>query len=149
MIPGGDLTNISHAIQLAVAPVFLFTGIVGLLGVIGTRLARVIDRAQDLSTGWPALDEGARARARGELGVLERRRKLCSLGVNLSITAAFLICLVIVTLFLDAFLGVRLTLVASLLFMASLAFLSAALVAFKREVTLALHAVSFDPAHFG
>ena len=35
--------NIVHAIQLAIAPVFLLTGIAGLLGVMTTRLARVID----------------------------------------------------------------------------------------------------------
>ena len=35
--------SIVHAIQLAIAPVFLLTGLAGLLGVMTTRLARVID----------------------------------------------------------------------------------------------------------
>jgi hypothetical protein len=34
---------VAHAIQLAVTPVFLLTGLAGLLGVMATRLARVID----------------------------------------------------------------------------------------------------------
>ena len=43
-----DPPVISHAIQLAIAPVFLLTGISALLGVMATRLARVIDRARQL-----------------------------------------------------------------------------------------------------
>lgn len=38
----------SHAIQLAIAPVFLLTGIAGLLAVIANRLGRIIDRARSL-----------------------------------------------------------------------------------------------------
>ena len=37
---------IAHAIQLSIAPVFLLTGIAGLLGVMATRLGRIIDRAR-------------------------------------------------------------------------------------------------------
>jgi formate-dependent nitrite reductase membrane component NrfD len=37
---------IAHAIQIAIAPVLLLTGIAGLLNVMATRLARVIDRAR-------------------------------------------------------------------------------------------------------
>ncbi len=37
---------IPHAIQVAIAPVFLLTGIAGLPGVMATRLTRVIDRAR-------------------------------------------------------------------------------------------------------
>ena len=35
---------VQQAIQLSVAPVFLLTGIAGLLGVMANRLARIIDR---------------------------------------------------------------------------------------------------------
>ena len=40
--------GISHAIQLAVAPVFMLTAIGGLIGALATRLGRIIDRARDL-----------------------------------------------------------------------------------------------------
>ena len=39
-MPADPATGIiSHAIRLAIAPVFLLTGIAGLLGVMATRLA--------------------------------------------------------------------------------------------------------------
>jgi len=40
-----DMGVISEAIRLATAPVFLLTGVGGILNVLGNRLARVIDRA--------------------------------------------------------------------------------------------------------
>ena len=55
---------IAHAIQLAIAPVFLLTGIAGLLGVMSTRLARVIDRARSIETTWSGMDADARTAAR-------------------------------------------------------------------------------------
>jgi len=41
-----DINIISEAIKLATAPVFLLTGIGGILNVLGNRLGRVIDRAR-------------------------------------------------------------------------------------------------------
>ena len=41
-----DMGVISEAIRLATAPVFLLTGVGGILNVLGNRLARVIDRAR-------------------------------------------------------------------------------------------------------
>lgn len=40
------VSDISHVIQLAVAPVFLLAGIGSMLGVMANRLARVVDRAR-------------------------------------------------------------------------------------------------------
>jgi hypothetical protein len=40
--------GISHAIELAVAPVFMLTAIAGLIGALATRLGRIIDRARSL-----------------------------------------------------------------------------------------------------
>lgn len=42
------ISEISHAIQMAVAPVFLLSGVAALIGVLTTRLSRIIDRARVL-----------------------------------------------------------------------------------------------------
>jgi hypothetical protein len=42
---------VAHAIELAVAPVFLLTGIGAMLTVMTNRLGRVIDRARVLEEG--------------------------------------------------------------------------------------------------
>src|SRR5205823_13323333 len=94
---------IAHAIQLAIAPVFLLTGIAALLGVMATRLARVIDRARTFEASWPHLSANARAAARAEMCQLEPRRRVVSWSINCCTTAALLICLVIVALFVEEF----------------------------------------------
>ena len=48
MFPESGLTAIAHVIQLAVAPVFLLTGVGALLSVLTSRMARIIDRARVL-----------------------------------------------------------------------------------------------------
>jgi hypothetical protein len=82
---------IAHAIQLAIAPVFLLTGIAGLLGVMATRLARVIDRARSFEATWSGLDANARAAARLEIRNLERRRRVGSWSINYCTVAALLV----------------------------------------------------------
>ena len=37
-----------HAIQLAVAPVFMLAAVAAMIGAVATRLARIIDRAREL-----------------------------------------------------------------------------------------------------
>ena len=44
-----NLTNVAHVIQLAVAPVFLLTGIGAILSVLTGRLGRLVDRFRVLS----------------------------------------------------------------------------------------------------
>ena len=137
---------IAHAIQLAVAPVFLLTGIASLLAVMATRLARVIDRARWLGEAWPRLGPLARADARAELAMLERRRHFASWSINFCTVAALLICLVIVSLFVEEFFGANVKWVAGTLFSVSMLAIIGGLAAFLREVYLATHSTIIDPA---
>lgn len=139
---------IAHAIQLSIAPVFLLTGISGLLGVMANRLARVIDRARSFEGAWPDLDSRGRAAARIELCDLEQRRRLCSWSINFCTSAALLVCLVIVTLFVEEFFAVNLRWLAGALFVCAMVAVICGLTCFLREVYLATHAVSIDPARF-
>jgi Protein of unknown function (DUF2721) len=50
---------VAHAIQLAVAPVFLLTGIGAILAVMTNRLGRIIDRPAYWRRGWKALPQGS------------------------------------------------------------------------------------------
>jgi Protein of unknown function (DUF2721) len=42
------LTDVAHVIQVAVAPVFLLSGICGMLSVLVTRLGPIVDRSRTL-----------------------------------------------------------------------------------------------------
>jgi hypothetical protein len=130
---------IQHAIQLAVAPVFLLSGVASLLGVMAGRLARIIDRARDLEQRWAALDEKAVARARVEIANLERRRHLASWSINFCTSAALLVCLVIVTLFFEEFFKTDLRWLAGAQFVGVMVALIGGLSSFLREVYLATH----------
>jgi hypothetical protein len=138
----------AHAIQLAIAPVFLLTGIAAMLGVMATRLARVIDRARSIERAWNEMDELAREAARAEIVGLERRRKLASWSINFCACAALLVCIVIVTLFVEEFLGAPLRWLAGVLFVAAMFALIGGLGSFLREVYLATHTLRIDIARF-
>ena len=139
MLANESVPIIQHAIQLAVAPVFLLSGVAALLGVMAGRLARIIDRARDLEQRWAALDEKAVARARVEIANLERRRHLASWSINFCAGAALLVCIVIVTLFFEEFFGVDLKWLAGVQFVGVMIALLGGLSSFLREVYLATH----------
>lgn len=148
MPTGEGFPFIAHAIQLAIAPVFLLTGIAGLLGVMANRLARVIDRGRWLATSWPQLEHRVRASARREVECLERRRKLASWSINFCTAAALLVCLVIAALFLEEFTATNLRWAAGALFVLAMLSLIGGLSSFLREVYLATHSTTIDPSLF-
>jgi hypothetical protein len=135
---------VQHAIQLSVAPVFLLTGIAGLLGVMANRLARIIDRAREVGRGRGSLDSTAVALARLELVSLERRRHLASWSINFCTGAALLVCTVIVTLFIEEFLGADLRWLAGVQFIAATVSVIAGLSCFLTEVYIATHTSHID-----
>ena len=139
---------IAHAIQLAIAPVFLLTGIAGLLGVMANRLARVIDRARTFEDGWSKLAAPAKSAAMSEIRMLEQRRRVISWSINFCTAAALTICLVIVALFVEEFFGKNLRWLAGAMFVTAMLMLICGLSCFLREVYLATHTISIDPRRF-
>ncbi len=137
-----QVSDIARVIQLAVAPVFLLSGVGVTLTVLTNRLARIIDRARYLQ-GAPV---GFRTEdVTSELAVLSRRAALVHQAITLSTTCALVICLVIISLFLATFLNRDVaTLIALLFIVAMLAFVGA-LVNFLREIFLATHTLRFGP----
>jgi hypothetical protein len=131
-----QLEAVVRAIQLAIAPVFLVTGVVGLLSLLAHRLARIIDRARALERR-----SEERVEAGPELGadlrVLARRAKLMNWAIGLGTCCALLVCTVIAALFLSAFLGVGLEVLVGWLFIGAMVVLIASLLIFLNEVFLA------------
>jgi hypothetical protein len=92
-----EIGDIGHIIQLAIAPVFLLTGVATKLTVLTNRLARIIDRARALKT---RLRTHPDAEAAEELGVLYQRWRLINYAITASTGCGLLVCLVIAALFL-------------------------------------------------
>lgn len=135
------LGDLAHAIQLALAPVFLLTGIAGILNVMTGRLARIIDRGRQLTEqpGAEALQHAATVVR--ELNSLERRRHLASSAITGCTFSALLVCLVIGVLFLEVLVQIDLKWLVGALFMGSTVALVAGLAYFLREVHLATRTV--------
>ncbi|MGA0856037.1 MAG: DUF2721 domain-containing protein, partial [Burkholderiaceae bacterium] len=80
MLTADSINPLTEAIQLAVAPVFLLTGVAGMLNALGTRLARVIDRARQLQNRLEddqlALAPAKQAAISAELKTLRQRSKI-------------------------------------------------------------------------
>jgi MFS family permease len=132
-----NLGDVGHAIQLALAPAFLLTGIAGLLNVMAGRLARIIDRGRRLSElgqpNGPSLSESQSH----ELNSLERRRYLASAAITACTFAALLVCTVIASLFLQVLLQLDLSWVIGLLFTVATVAMVTGLGYFLREVHMA------------
>ena len=93
------LENIAHAIQVALTPVFLLSGIGTLLNVFSTRLGRVADRVDLLSAQLRSATPEEAAFLAGQLAILRRRTTLLDAAVILGATGAALTCLAALLLF--------------------------------------------------
>ena len=126
------VTDVTRAIQLALAPVFLFTGIAGMLNVMTGRLSRIIDRGRALTEGRVAVYTGDELHE--QLRLLEQRRRYVSNAITACTIAALLVCLVVVSLFVEAVLRVPLGWLIGALFTGATVALVVGLGFFLREV---------------
>lgn len=138
-------TGVAHVIQLAVAPVFLLTGVGAILNVMANRLARIVDRARTLELKLAASEGAERAELAGRLANLSRRARLVGHAIALCVTTAVMVCGVIITLFLGEFLAFEATVPAALLFIAALLSFLLALIWLLREIFVAIRTLKFGP----
>jgi len=92
-----QLGDIGHIIQLAIAPVFLLSGVCTKVLVLINRLARIIDRSRVLEA---RLDVAYTENYLNELDVLYRRSHLINMAITLSTACGLFVCLVIALLFI-------------------------------------------------
>ncbi|GAA4034197.1 DUF2721 domain-containing protein [Actimicrobium antarcticum] len=98
-----QLGDVGHIIQLAIAPVFLLTGVGTHLVVLTNRLSRIIDRSRKLEERMHVVVQVDPNDA-VEIAVLYQRAHLINAAISLATACALLVCLVIATLFIgDAF----------------------------------------------
>lgn len=132
------LTDISRVIQLAVAPVFLLTGIGTLLNAMNTRLGRIVDRRRVLQERSREAQGGDLLECQGELEQLARRSDLIYYAMFCAVLSALLVCLVVASAFLGAMFAVDWARVVASLFVLAMAAMICGLGFFLREVFLAV-----------
>src|SRR5471030_507505 len=101
MQSAADVTTVAHVFQLAVAPVFLLTGVGAILAVITNRLARIVDRSRVLDNS----SDQKQSAHKEEMEMLARRARWVHWAVSLCTMSALFICIVIAALFVGAELG--------------------------------------------
>jgi Protein of unknown function (DUF2721) len=136
MFAESSLNDITHVIQLAIAPVFLLTAVAAIIGVLANRLARIVDRVRVLEERQPGAEDQARLQL--ELGVLDHRLRLIYLAVACAVFCALFVGLLIVVAFIDAFVKLDLTKFIGALFVLAMIAFIASLVVFLREIFLAV-----------
>lgn len=132
-----QVTDLAHVIQLAVAPVFLLTGVGSILSVLTMRVGRIVDRTRQLEHQLAGSETLTHAVVRSELGILARRVRLANWAIRLCTIGALLICTVIVSLFVGAFIGLDFSAFIALLFILAMIALIIALILFLKEIILA------------
>jgi hypothetical protein len=139
--PDFSVTTVAEIVRLAVAPVFLLSGIGAFLNVCASRLSRIVDRSRDVE---PRLLESRGAehdRWVGELQALDRRMSLVSWAIFLSVVSAVLTCLLVALLFAASLTGTHFGTAIALLFIASMLTIGAGFSVFLVETLVGSRAV--------
>jgi Protein of unknown function (DUF2721) len=130
-----NLTTVAHVIQLAVAPVFLLTGIGAILSVLTGRLGRLVDRFRVLTE---TVSELPAIQAR-ELSILTVRARWVHWAITLCTASALFIAIVIGALFVGAVASIDPSRIVSILFIIAMTSLIIGLGCFLREISLSVH----------
>jgi hypothetical protein len=132
-----------HAIQFAVAPVFLLTAVAGLIGAVATRLGRIIDRARDLEERLLAGNAVNADAAREELRRARVRARIVNGSLALLTISATLIGATVVTLFIGGSGSEKGISLIPWTFLGGVGCFILALLCFLTETLLATHLLQF------
>lgn len=142
--------SIAANIQLAVAPVFLLTGIGSILGVLAARIGRVVDRARRVEVEIADMDRvkcpERWAETHIELRVLDRRMASANWAIVLCTMAALCVCIVIAILFLGEIFPIAAGSIVAPVFIMAMGLLISGLLFFLYEVQIALRSVRVKAA---
>ena len=134
--------DIAHLIQIALTPIFLISAIGVTLNVLTNRLARIVDRARAMEDELRRPGHTPDGRdLHGALGVLARRARYINAAITLITVSALFIALVVVMLFVNAFLRWDLSAFTAWMFILSMLALAAALLSFLIEVRIATNSL--------
>ncbi len=134
---GGSLEEVAHIIQVALTPVFLLSGLAGLLSVFSTRLGRVADKVDTLSQAIAAADDAEAAELSEQFDYLRKRSVALDIAVVLGALGGGATCAAVLALFVGFLFEIEIARILFLLFGSALLFTLAALVAFVIEMLMA------------
>ncbi len=146
MITHQESTEIAKMMSSSIAPVFLITGIAGILSIMSLRYGRVIDRIRTLLREGPKLyqKELGNDHLRSELRSLYRRARILRLAIIIEVASIFCISLTIFAMFFSLSFGIDVLFGPQFLFIASLICLMIGLGLFIQDYALSLDCIEND-----
>ena len=139
--PDLSVNTVAEIVRVALAPVFLLSGIGAFLNVLASRLSRIVDRSRQIEPLLLSSHGAKHDRWIVDLKILDRRMSLISWATGLSVMSAILTCLVVILLFAANLIRTHLGTEIAWLFMASMVAIGAAFAVFLVETTVAARAV--------
>jgi hypothetical protein len=133
------LSDNSHVIQLAIAPVFLLTAIATIVNVLTGRLGRAVDRRRVLAAALLNLEGDLGTLAKQELAYEMRRINLIYVAISMAVFAALLVAALISLAFIDPFVQLDFTKLIAVLFILAMVALVASLAILLREIFYAVN----------
>lgn len=139
--PDLSVSTVAEIVRLALAPVFLLSGVGAFLNVLASRLSRIVDRSRQVGSLVLVSRGEEHDRSVADLKILDRRMSLINWATGLAVTSAILTCLVVVMLFAASLVRTKLGTEIAWLFIASMASIGAGFAVFLVETTIASRAI--------
>ena len=139
--PDLSVNTVAEIVRVALAPVFLLSGIGAFLNVLASRLSRIVDRSRQIEPLLLSSRGTEQDRWIADHRILDRRKSLISRATGLSVLSAILTCLVVILLFAANLIRTHLGTEIAWLFMASMVAIGTAFAVFLVETTVAARAV--------
>lgn len=139
--PSLSVNTVAEIVKLAVAPVFLLSGIASFVNVCTARLSRIVDRSRQVEPMLLASRGEEHDRWLAELKVIDLRMRLVSWAISLSVLSAVLICTVVVLLFSASLSRLHVATAIALLFIGSMVAIGVGFAIFLVETRVGSRAV--------
>lgn len=138
VLPLTGLNDVTHLIQLAIAPVFLLNAVASIIGVLINRLSRAVDRTRVLDERLKQAEQQHAGRYTREREILRHRMRLIYLALTCEVLCALFVGLLIAAGFVGAIAGANFALGIAGLFVLAMGAFIGGLTVFLREIFLAV-----------
>lgn len=136
-----DANIVARIIDQAVAPVFLLAGIGAFLNTLTGRLARIVDRGRVIEPLLLEAQGREHDRLVREINIIDRRMRLVSSAITMTVTSAVLVCAVVSLLFAAALIRLQAGSAIAILFIGSMVTLALGFFIFLIETRVAGRAI--------
>jgi hypothetical protein len=141
-----NFTELIPTLEVAIGPVILISGVGSLLVSMTNRFGRVIDLSRQIAHDLRNNAGHEQRRLKCQLEILVRRSRLLRLAITLAIVSVLLACALIIIMFITALLRSDFGIPITLLFIACMGSLIAAVAILLMDVNLSLAAMELDIA---